>query len=716
MKIQEARRLIKDTFENPFGRERFALFINNLLKDKYEPKPFIQAGAQLPAAYAEHFRKLERIGKYEDSEGNVIDLLIVELKRQHGIEWARTAQRNFIRRYLNGSRGGALKDAAIVAFYTEGSDEWRFSLIKMQYSLEKKKDDLTPAKRFSFLVGKDEKSHTAQRQLAALLTRDEPPTLSDLEASFNIETVTKEFFEKYKELYIELSEHLEKQLGKNRSLEKELSEKHIDHISFTKKLLGQIVFLYFIQKKGWLGVPRDEKWGDGDKRYLRTLLERAIAGRQSFYSEFLQFLFYEALAEQRKAGDPSYYRRLDCRIPFLNGGLFEADYDWNTIAIKIPNELFTNEETTREGDTGTGILDVFDRYNFTVKEDEPLDKEVAVDPEMLGKVFENLLEVKDRKSKGAYYTPREIVHYMCQESLINYLDTALNGNPAAYEKLGAGQTDLFGNKSRKGQLVTEIESGQMVKVPREDIEKFIREGTSAIDHDARVEKQGRETEAYSYQLPESVRTYAADLDKALADIRVCDPAIGSGAFPVGIMNEIVKAREILTTYLSGVKEGDRTPYELKRHCIQECIYGVDIDHSAIDVAKLRLWLSLVVDEDDFYKIKPLPNLDYKIIEGNSLIGVPENTFRDSKLEDEIQELKAQLFDETNKTVKDKLRNRINKKILELLHSAEQFCGHALDFDFRLFFSEVYHDKEGFDVIIGNPPYVFWRKLRNNTKS
>ncbi len=123
MKLLEARKLIKDTFENPFGKERFALFINNLLKDKYEQKPFIQAGAQLPAAYAEHFRKLERIGKYEDSEGNVVDLLIVELKRQHSIEWARTAQRNFIRRYLNGSRGGALKDAAITTSGM-GTNRW----------------------------------------------------------------------------------------------------------------------------------------------------------------------------------------------------------------------------------------------------------------------------------------------------------------------------------------------------------------------------------------------------------------------------------------------------------------------------------------------------------------------------------------------------------------------------------------------------------------
>lgn len=158
MKLQEAKQLIKRTFENPFSKDRFILFVNNLLKDAYEEKPFIQTGAHLPDAFAPYIRKMERIGKYKDDEGNIIDILLVELRKEHSIEWARTTQRNFIRRYLNGSRGGELKDGAIVAFYTEAAEDWRFSLIKMQYSLEKKKDDLTPAKRFSFLVGKNERA------------------------------------------------------------------------------------------------------------------------------------------------------------------------------------------------------------------------------------------------------------------------------------------------------------------------------------------------------------------------------------------------------------------------------------------------------------------------------------------------------------------------------------------------------------------------------
>lgn len=703
MKSQEAQRLIKQTFENPFNKTQFIHFINNLLKDEYEEKSFIQTGAHLPDAFSEYIRKMERIGKYEDATGNFIDILMVELKRDHSIEYARTAQRNFIRRYLNGSRGGELKDAAIVAFYTEGSEDWRFSLIKMQYSLEKKKDELTPAKRFSFLVGKNERSHTAQKQLAGLLTMDKVPLLEDIEKAFNIEIVTIEFFDKYKELFLHVSDFFEKQLEKNRELRNELTAKNIDHISFTKKLLGQIVFLYFLQKKGWLGVDKNGKWGEGDKKFLRSFLEKATSAKKNYYTDYLQYLFYEALAEERRnAADPSYYRLLDCKIPFLNGGLFEADYDWKNITVKIPNDFFTNENITKEGDTGDGILDVFDRYNFTVKEDEPLEKEVAVDPEMLGKVFEKLLEVKDRKSKGAFYTPREIVHYMCQESLVNYLDTALNNEPAAYQKLGTAQTDMFGNKVRKGQLALEAEFGATIKVPKKDLEKFIREGNSAIDNDARVEKAGRETVRYSYHLPESIRTYAADIDKALADIRVCDPAIGSGAFPVGIMNEIVKAREILTTYLPVKKQKERTAYEFKRHCIQESIYGVDIDHSAIDIAKLRLWLSLVVDEQDLSHVKPLPNLDYKIVCGNSLIGYPFNP-RGLEL---IEKLKDEFVGLTDHRLKIEYRSQINTAINNLLRDTKKNLGYNVDFDFKIHFSEVFREKKGFDVVIGNPPYVY----------
>ncbi len=704
MKLEEARNLIKNTFENPFDKDRFTLFIKNLLKDSHEERTGITSGGQLPHAFAEHIRKMERIGKYEDTEGNIIDILSVELKRGHSIEWARTTQRNFIRRYLNGSRGGELKDAALVAFYSEDSPDWRFSLIKMQYSIEKKADELTPAKRFSFLVGEKESSHTAQNQLAELLTMEGSPGLNEIEVAFNIEAVTREFFTKYRELYLNLNDYIGKEIEKSGRLREELESKEIDSAGFTKKLLGQIVFLYFVQKKGWLGVPKNENWGKGNKQFLRALLDESISKNKNFFSDYLVYLFYEALATEHRGGsDSSYYARLNCRIPFLNGGLFEADYNWEKIHIDIPNKFFTNTLKTEEGDTGTGVLDMFDRYNFTVKEDEPLEKDVAVDPEMLGKVFENLLEVKDRKSKGAFYTPREIVHYMCQESLIAYLDTEVNNGISSYHEIGNKQTDLLGNEWKSGQLDLVAAVNTEIKVPKKDIEKFIREGSAALDHDEA--KEAGKLTSKQYALPDTIRTNAKEIDKALANIRICDPAIGSGAFPVGMMNEIVKARVILSVYLKDANEKERTPYELKRHAIQECIYGVDIDHSAIDVAKLRLWLSLVVDEDDFYKIKPLPNLDYKIVCGNSLIGVPDGIMKDDEAEKAMEKLKMQYFGETDHEKKNKLRKDIEKTRDKLLVTANQFLSYRVQFDFKLYFSEVFHEKKGFDIIIGNPPYI-----------
>lgn len=699
MKPDKAKELIKETFEQPFDKDRFVWFVKNLFPDKIEFRNKVYTGNYIKEAYRQYIRKYEQVGKFEDDEGNTIDLLAVELLKGQSVERARTSQRNFIAQYLKQKNH---REGALVAFYSEGSDDWRFSFIKMEYSLEKKKDDLTPAKRFSFLVGKDEKSHTAQNQLTGLLTMQTVPLMQELEQAFNIETVTQEFFEKYKQLFLDLNDHIEKEIKKSKQLREELESRNIDSASFTKKLLGQIVFLYFLQKKGWLGVPKEENWGKGNKKFLRTLLVKAVTEKENFFSDYLVHLFYEALAKEHP---DNYFAKLKCKIPFLNGGLFEADYNWEKISVDIPNKYFTNKNVTIQGDEGDGILDVFDRYNFTVKEDEPLDKEVAVDPEMLGKVFENLLEVKDRKSKGAFYTPREIVHYMCQESLIAYLNTALNGEASTFLKIGEDQTQLFGNNGKKGQLDLVAAVDTEIKVPKQDLEKFIREGISTIDNDARVIKEQRETETYSFQLPDSIREYAEDLDKALANIRICDPSIGSGAFPVGMMNEIVKAREILSNFLPDSKIKSHTPYELKRHTIQECIYGVDIDHSAIDIAKLRLWLSLVVDEEDFKKIKPLPNLDYKIICGSSIIGFPFKSTRYDATLKKLEKLKEEYFATTDLKEKKKLRTEIDGAIKPLYETSSKTLGYKIDFDVELAFSEVFHKKGGFDLFIGNPPYL-----------
>ncbi len=709
MEKRQAQEYIGKVLRSRFDLEQFELFMRNLLNE-YEPRNNSYSGNLIPEAFREHISHYQRIGKYTDPEGEPLDILIVQTRSVKKLERARTALRNFVVRHLKTFE----KQYALAAFYSKEDDgaEWRLSLVKIDYESQrnedgkiKVKEDLVPAKRFSFLVGENEDAYTAQKQLLPLLTNDHSNPLvvseksgdSSIEGAFSVEKVTQEFYEQYKELYLKLTE--------NTSLIQTLKQEGLDPVRFVKKLLGQIVFLYFLQKKGWLGVPKDGKMGEGSKRFLQDRFELAVANGQNYFNDFLRYLFYEALAhEHRDDGIRYYFKQLDCKIPFLNGGLFEADYDWEKANLDIPNSYFRNDEKNKAGDKGTGILDVFDRYNFTIKEDEPLEKEVAVDPEMLGKVFENLLDIKDRKSKGAFYTPREIVHYMCQESLIHYLDNAVNEYTESYRALDTEQTSLFGGSTdKKGNLKIELENKGDIRVPKEDIEQFIRYGHLALEHETTVAGKGKETSAYKFKLPESIRKHVGLLDNALADIKICDPAIGSGAFPVGLLHEIVTARLVLNSFLQNPKH---TPYYLKRHAIKESIYGVDIDASAIDIARLRLWLSMIVDEEDYDSIEALPNLDYKIVKGDSLVGFLFDSIGRTSVLEKVEILKEKMITETNQAEKEKIRAEVRSLLDPIYQNSAKGIGYHVNFDYRYEFSEVFtKGRKGFDIIIGNPPYI-----------
>lgn len=783
MNKQQAQQIIKETFENPFDKNTFTRFIKNLL-NTISDAPFTYQGNYIPDAFKQHIKTLERIGKFDDKE-NSIDILIVTLSKETSLERARTMQRNFIAWYLNGSRGGEMKDAALAAFVSPGKVDWRFSLIKMDYKFEqtktgkmKVKEEFTPARRWSFLVGVTEKSHTAQSRLVNILADDKQiPTLEEIEKSFDIETVTKEFFLKYRELFLHTKEELDRVVNKDPKIKIDFDDRGIDTVNFAKKLLGQIVFLYFLQKKGWFGVGRDDDWGTGSKHFLRELFEKKHGDYNNFYNDILEPLFYEVLRIDR-SHDDGYYSRFDCKIPFLNGGLFDpiGNYDWVHTDIIILNKLFSNTRKTKEGDTGDGILDIFDRYNFTVKEDEPLEKEVAIDPELLGKAYEKFNAIrpdnfdefkralksgksgeenKFNKKFGVYYTPREIVHYMCRQSLINY-------------------------------LASELEK----KISKEDIEALINTGEHVSENEVRVLRKGKETKTYSHQLSESIRKNAKQINEKLAEITVCDPAVGSGAFPVGMMSEIVRTRNVLSTF---VQDKTFTPYEFKRRCIEHSLYGVDIDPGAVEIAKLRLWLSLVVDEDDIKNIKPLPNLDYRIMQGNSLIsefmGISfdtnlknsektsvqtsflknetealveqfhqkkdeflneSNVTKKLQLNEEVENLLVKIFETKLKTQKADYFNRLKeietkhsnwptkkqrdeyiKQDKEKLYKESGFDLESAEkqlkeftsgrqikpfFLWHLYFSEVFHNKGGFDVVIANPPYGLLNKRQNKAQT
>ncbi|MGE0792981.1 MAG: TaqI-like C-terminal specificity domain-containing protein [Candidatus Woesearchaeota archaeon] len=619
MNQQQAKWLLDETFNQEFDVLKFSNFLKELVNNS---NLYSQDKTQFVAKeFRDYILKVEKLGQYKDKAGKSMELLAIKLAKHSSLERARTMQRNFIAKWL--AKNPDEPEGAIVGFYDDEKD-WRFSFVKLEYNLIKDekgnlkaKKELTPAKRYSYLVGPNEPNHTCKKQFVELLSSDHDPLFEEIERSFGIEKVTKEFFEEYKKRFLDLKESLEKVIKNDAVVKAEFvniaGEENLERfvVEFSKKLLGQIVFLYFLQKKGWLGVRKDDSgrfkdWGTGPKDFMKRLFNREYCSYNNFFNDVLEPLFYNTLAIKR---NDDFSDKFDCKIPFLNGGLFEPldGYDWMNTNIYIENSIFED------------IFRTFDEFNFTIKEDEPLEKEVAVDPEMLGKVFENLLEVTDRKSKGAFYTPREIVHYMCQQSLINYLET---------------------NSS----------------VPRKDIEKFIQEGDKYLDQTIKAQEHKKKYHGNvygvdsEYTIPKSIEDNYEKIDELLKNIKVVDPAVGSGAFPVGMMNEIVKARSILSIYF----EGDRDVSEIKRECIDNSLYGVDIMPSAVDICQLRFWLSLVVDELDRKKIKPLPNLDNKIMCGNSLLEEFEGVklFDDSLLGEEVKDIRPEL-------------ERIEKEIKEL---------------------------------------------------
>jgi type I restriction-modification system DNA methylase subunit len=673
MNTQQARSRVAETFPQPFNRTKFLEFCRNLLNKFDESKAAQWNATYVKDAFKPHVSRFERLGTYTSPDDEKLDVLVVHLTNESKLERARAAIRNFVADHL---KTRDEKDAALVAFVSPTEKQWRFSYVKMEYAAVETESGkvgvetrLTPARRFSYIVGEGESCHTAQTRFLALLQDTENfPSLTQLEDAFSVEAVTKEFFNQYAALFGEIDAALQKLAAKDPVIGKEFKAKNVSTVDFAKKLMGQIVFLYFLQKKGWLGVAKGQDWGTGPHDFLRRLARGDYGAYENFFNDVLEPLFYDTLAIDRE-NEAWWCKIFKCRIPFLNGGLFEplGDYDWRKTDITLPNKLFTNTERNDAGDIGTGVLDVFDRYNFTVNEAEPLEKEVAIDPEMLGKVFENLIEENRRKGLGSFYTPREIVHYMCQESLINYLDTSVN-TPTA-------------------------------NVPRAELETLVHLGDQISHYEA------VDTRYVGREMPRKIKEHAKLIDDKLADITVCDPAVGSGAFPVGMMTEIVRARSALTPYFNDVN--DRTPYHFKRHAIQNCLYGVDIDPGAVEIAKLRLWLSLVVDEEDVKQIKPLPNLFYKIVTGNSLLGVEKNLFN-QQLFQQLEKLKVAYFDQSDQSEKSALRQKIDHLIHELTNGKEAF-------DFEIYFSEVFHRKGGFDVVIGNPPYVLLQDENKNAK-
>ena len=565
---------------------------------------------------------------------------------------------------------------------SQESWEWRFTFCHKGAS----QTDTTSSKRFTFLLGPGQHCRTATDNFQRLIDKRGAVEVKDIEDAFSVEALNKEFFDKYRQHYATFVEYItgkryvkqgskweEKQVSEpNAQLQGQFcgDEKRVR--DYVKKLLGRIVFLHYLQRKGWLGVPSDKAWGDGDRSFIQHLYEYATEAQQSdFITSVLSPLFYEALNTDRRADNDLFDTRAKfpkrgnkLRIPYLNGGLFERDEN-AALLIKFPPEFFKN------------LLDFFAQYNFTIDENDPTDAQVGVDPEMLGRIFESLLE--DNKEKGAYYTPKEIVQYMCRESLIAYLCTGIDQGTPEHQAIS--------------QFVKSYDAELLMGLELEGVEL----GTKVLER--------------------------------LKEVKVCDPAIGSGAFPMGMLRELYYCRISL-------EDLSVSPAEIKSQIIKGNIYGVDIEQGAVDIARLRFWLSLVVDETT---PTPLPNLDYKIMQGNSLLewyeGVDLSTLTQRK-EDGCVELFDDLADvyrrqlrqaisayygETDHDRKATLHQEISEAIDEQLKeqrytvdlSGINVSANTHFFLWHTWFDEVFNrpsGRNGFDIVIGNPPYI---QLQNN---
>jgi len=699
-------------------------------------------------------------------------------------------------------------DAGIFVF-SDSAGSFRFSLVYGQ--AEGTKKSWSNFRRFTYFVSKDGTNKTFYDRIG----RCDFSSLDIVKDAFSVEKVTKDFYKQIADWYF----WAVKNSKFPDAAENEKDGRNIAVI----RLITRLIFIWFMKERKLVSPDLF------DKAKMSALLKSLKPDETTYYKAILQNLFFATLntkIEDRKFRftssfqgkntdymDHGIYRYEDYfnnredmlavfkDIPFLNGGLFDC-LDWpakesgtgkevrfdgfsdNEIGLKAPNYLFFSEEREADlnKDYGTenrkyrvqGLLNILSAYNFTIDENDPNDQEVALDPELLGKVFENLLASFNpktatiaRKATGSYYTPREIVDYMVTQSLNQYYRTHL------------GEIDDI--DSKLDELLSPVTDEAVNPFDDVDSKKVV-------------------------QLTEA--------------LRIVDPAVGSGAFPMGILNKLVSVlsrvdpdnrlwqeaqlravddvpdpllKQKLVKQINEQFAEKNSNYGRKLYLIQKCIYGVDIQQIAIEIAKLRFFIALLVDKridrsKPNWGIEPLPNLDFKLMQGNSLISefmgidldaedsdAPARLVKDETdelisryqnkksefqyepdrkrkeaLKNEIDKLIEQIFESKLKTQKAeyytklknierryasvpdiKQRNEAIRKDTETLNTNYKFDLDQAErqlkefttglkvkpfFAWKLYFAEVFHEKGGFDIVIANPPYGFRSVLSKDEKS
>ena len=734
-------------FKNPYEPKEFVKFLGDFLPNDFEQDNELININDL-SFKPDRIKKVKMIGNVPSLE----DLHVYEIEHESESDPRVTLSRETFRLMSN---YGVRKALAI--FISRNSHNYRFSLVTIDLKMEGTRvtKDYSHPRRYSFFLGPDAKVHTPTEYL---ITKGRIKDLNDLQNRFSIEVVTKEFFSELSNWYFWALKNIEVP----KDAEKEQNGENI----FTIRLITRLIFIWFMKQKEL--IPENLF----NNEYLKSILKDLSQIKTTYYKTILQNLFFATLNTPIKDRDfrtdktrygrnkdfmnhnvyrfhdlfinPEDMKSIFNNIPFLNGGLFECldriEDEGKYIRIdgfsdredsqaNVPNYLFFSEEHLEDlsKEYGTknikykvrGIIDLLQTYNFTIDESTPVDVEIALDPELLGRVFENLLASYNpqtaataRKSTGSYYTPREIVDYMVTQSIKEYFKTKLSERDCQLDK------------------------------------KF----DNLLSYDSE-ENPFNENETDT-------------LINSVNNLKIIDPAVGSGAFPMGILQKLVLVLSKLDSHnekwknqqIKSIEENitdiilkkeliektednfreNELDYGRKLYLIQNCIFGVDIQPIAIQIAKLRFFISLLVDEkihreQKNYGIEPLPNLELKFISANSLIGLKlkeesELDLKDirlSKLEEDLKRIREIYFHTSDMKQKEKLRKEdkeIRDKISALLQTAYQTedtkkianwdpynSNKSADwFDPEWMFglkADMPAGEGVFDVVIANPPYL-----------
>ena len=650
--VQQYKESLQKVFKSDFcGSD---IFIKEVLSPLFkEIEPIDEDDMLSRPDYAEYrtygLRRVKKVAQINDLFDD-INIFDITLEDNVVISVARVYIQNFVRSVAQ------VYAHAFLLFHYENVEnrEWRFSYMYKDGTV----NSITTAKRFTYLFGQNIACRTAIERFLLLL--DKKIEKNNLLDAFSVEALSNEFFRGYKAHYEKFCQYLYdncKDTSKFGELFGQCGDKSLR--DYVKKMLGRLVFIQFLHRKKWAPnlLAAYNNHPELQDNFLDAYLEPLFGGILNTPKEHR---LNEFRRNVKRGWDESLIKEFES-VPYLNGGLFESDIQ-DPPRSTFPKDYFFN------------LFQFFEQYNFTIDENESDDAEIGIDPEMLGKIFENLLE--DNKDKGTFYTPKEIVQYMCRECLVQYLKNNI------VERYHIAVENLI--KKRKVDFAIQ---------------------------------------------PKDI---AREIYSLLENVKVCDPAIGSGVFPMGMLNELYNARLLMYGFTKPNK--DFVHYDVKKNIIENNIYGVDIERGAIDIARLRFWLSLLIAEK---KPVPLPNFDYKFMRGNSLLeniegvdlsGIYDSMqanqpvkiiFNDESLAKESFERNMKEYFNTNDSEqKSIIRQRINNaaKALVKAKTNGNTSLHAIlndincaDTDkfflWHTWFADIFESNGGFDIVIGNPPYI-----------